>query len=107
MVLYEIGARGRPRLAFTDANGAKWCAGSGVVVPAAVRGIALARRRRPGGDEPMEAGPRRSGDGGFGTPAELGAVAPEAVQEHGELAGNRNLGLLEAAALGDAKAPPA
>ena len=55
----------------------------------------------------MEAGPRRSGDGGFGTPAELGAVAPEAVQEHGELAGDRNLGLLEAAALGDAKAPPA
>lgn len=76
-------------------------------VPAAVRGIALARRRRPGGDEPMEAGPRRSGDGGFGTPAELGAVAPEAMQEHGELAGDRDLGLLEAAALSDREAPAA
>ena len=31
--------RWRPRLAFTDANGAKWCAGSGVV-PAAVPGVA-------------------------------------------------------------------
>ena len=46
----------------------------------------------------MEAGPGRSGDGGFATPAELSAVAPEAVQEQGESRGDRDLGLLEAAA---------
>jgi hypothetical protein len=50
-VLFVVGAQwwvvgGRRRMAFTDGGGAKWCAGS--PVGAAMPGIALTRRRRPG-----------------------------------------------------------
>ena len=39
---------GRRSMAFTDAGGAKWCAGS--PVGAAMPGIALTQRHRPGGN---------------------------------------------------------
>ena len=81
-------------MAFTDAGGANWCAGS--LVGAALPGIALTRRHRPGGGRRWgrDAELRRP-ERKLLAPAELGALAPDAMQNDSELAGNRHLAFLK------------
>jgi len=64
MVLYEIGARGRPRLAFTDANGAKWCAGSDNGCPPLCRGSHSLVAVVPAGTNRWRPSPCRGASGG-------------------------------------------